>query len=45
VKEAESEYGARQTGLLASVLAIGLLALALYLKLRRLERQQRSGQA
>ncbi len=38
VDEAKSEYRLRQLGLVASIALIGLVMLALYLKLRRLER-------
>jgi hypothetical protein len=38
VEEAESEYRVRQMGLAASIAAIGLLMLAIYLKLQQLER-------
>jgi hypothetical protein len=38
VEEAEAEYRVRQVGLAASIAAIGLLMLAIYLKLQQLER-------
>jgi len=37
VVEAKTEYRLRQLGLLASIALIGIVMLALYLKLRRLE--------
>jgi predicted CXXCH cytochrome family protein len=40
VEEAEIEYRERRTGLLVSVFMIGLLALLIYLKLRRMEKGQ-----
>lgn len=40
VEQAEAEYRTRRRGLLVSVAAIGLLGIALYLKLRSLEGSQ-----